>query len=416
MLLLVFPGALAAAGSVAPCSAGEIRQSEPLVPTASPRFVADANAYLTPQGTALGLDLEIPYTELQFIRVKAGYGAAVRITVVFLAGGSRTLGGDVWEERFVVADFEMTRDSGAHLRLHRDFSLPAGDCRLEVTLLDLNGGRESSARSQIRVPEFGAGALGLGDLQFGFCSSDSGFVSVPSRRFEADLASLCVRGAIYDRRSDEAVKSYVLRYTVRDESGSDVAHGDTTVAGGASEAFTLRPAVEDLFLGSYTFELEVAEGRRKWRASRAFEVETLTMPRGQNYVTVIEILAIIGSDQEIEALRKAVGTERIKLWDAFWAKRDPTPDTPRNEALIEFFRRVRYANQHFSGYSSAGWRTDQGRIYIRYGPPDQIEDRPATFSDPPLQIWHYYALNRQFVFADREGFGRFELISPGVER
>jgi hypothetical protein len=76
---------------------------------------------------------------------------------------------------------------------------------------------------------------------------------------------------------------------------------------------------------------------------------------------------------------------------------------------------VRYANTHFSGQTGAGWRTDQGRVYIRYGAPDQIEDRPATFQEPPLQIWHYFALNQRFVFADREGFGRFELVSPGLD-
>ena len=61
-------------------------------------------------------------------------------------------------------------------------------------------------------------------------------------------------------------------------------------------------------------------------------------------------------------------------------------------------------------------RTDQGRVYIRHGAPDQVEDRPATFYDPPYQIWHYYELNRRYVFADREGFGRYELVYPTGER
>ena len=98
----------------------------------------------------------------------------------------------------------------------------------------------------------------------------------------------------------------------------------------------------------------------------------------------------------------------------FWARRDPSPDTPRNEALIEFFRRVRYADQHFQGMGP-GWRSDMGRIYIKYGPPDQIENRPASTQSPQLELWYYNQPYRQFVFADREGFGRYVLVNPGAE-
>jgi GWxTD domain-containing protein len=132
---------------------------------------------------------------------------------------------------------------------------------------------------------------------------------------------------------------------------------------------------------------------------------------------VVEILSYVASDPEYDELRAArTDSTRQVAWDAFWARRDPTPDTPRNEAMTEFFRRVRFANRNFAGQAVTGWRSDQGRVYIRHGAPDQVDDRPATFYDPPLQIWHYQRLNRRYVFADREGFGRFELIYPSGER
>ena len=53
-----------------------------------------------------------------------------------------------------------------------------------------------------------------------------------------------------------------------------------------------------------------------------------------------------------------------------------------------------------------------GRIYIRYGPADQIESRAATSDSPQLEIWYYHNPFRRFVFGDREGFGRYTLISP----
>lgn len=409
--------ALLAACLLAPTArAGEIGPTEPLVSESSPRFGADVNAYLTPTGTALGFDFETPVSEVAFIKVPAGYGAAVRVTVVFRGDHDRQEGGDVWDHRVVLAAFSDTREAANRIRFHRDFKLAPGDYKVEVTLEDLNGGRISKAFGRVRVPEFGPGALGLGDLQFGFCR-DSTFTLVPSRKFEASLDQMCVQGSVYDRRGDAVPRTYHMAWKIVGEVGADLAKAETTLTLGPTGQFTLHPAARDLFLGTYTLEVEVREGDRRWRTARTFEVETLDMPHGQNYSTVVEIVSIIATRDEYDVLRKAQSdSARVAVWDAFWSRRDPTTDTPRNEAMLDFFRRVRYANTHFSGQTGAGWRTDQGRVYIRYGAPDQIEDRPATFYEPPLQIWHYFALNQRFVFADREGFGRYELVSPGLDR
>ena len=126
------------------------------------------------------------------------------------------------------------------------------------------------------------------------------------------------------------------------------------------------------------------------------------------YVAVVG--AAIASDEEMQALRGLPLEQQTLAWERFWRRRDPTPDTPRNEALIEFIRRVRHAERHFQGYGP-GWRSDMGRIYIKFGPPDQIENRPATVQSPQIEIWYYSQPYRRIVFADREGFGRFMLVS-----
>jgi GWxTD domain-containing protein len=68
--------------------------------------------------------------------------------------------------------------------------------------------------------------------------------------------------------------------------------------------------------------------------------------------------------------------ERDAFIEQFWLRRDPTPDTPENEYKDEHYRRIAYANEHFAA-GIPGWRTDRGRIYIAYGPPDQIESHPS---------------------------------------
>jgi hypothetical protein len=56
-----------------------------------------------------------------------------------------------------------------------------------------------------------------------------------------------------------------------------------------------------------------------------------------------------------------------------------------------------------------------GRIFIKFGPPDQVESRPGNAQTPQLEIWYYNRPYRQYVFADREGFGRYVLVSPTGE-
>ena len=191
--------------------------------------------------------------------------------------------------------------------------------------------------------------------------------------------------------------------------------GDTTVtASRPVEPVVIQPQPGDLFIGGYSIELELREGKTGWRTSRGFEVEESGPPRGREFDQILEALAYIASDAEVNAMRGHSEAEEAELWEAFWRRRDPTPETVRNEYQIEFFRRLRYANQHFQGFG-AGWRSDMGRIYIKFGAPDQVEQQAATSVNPPLEVWYYNQPYHRFIFEDREGFGRYTLRQPSGE-
>ena len=57
------------------------------------------------------------------------------------------------------------------------------------------------------------------------------------------------------------------------------------------------------------------------------------------------------------------------------------------------------------------WRSDRGRIYVKYGPPDQVEEQPQTALQPAYLLWRYFQPSAVFVFADRDGFGRYVLVN-----
>ena len=93
--------------------------------------------------------------------------------------------------------------------------------------------------------------------------------------------------------------------------------------------------------------------------------------------------------------------ERDQFIEQFWLRRDPTPDTPENEYKEEHYRRIAYANEHFAA-GKPGWMTDRGRMYIVYGPPDEIDAHPSggQYNRPmeegggetstyPFETWRY---------------------------
>ena len=79
--------------------------------------------------------------------------------------------------------------------------------------------------------------------------------------------------------------------------------------------------------------------------------------------------------------------------------------------MLEYYRRVEYANAHFKGYFK-GWKSDMGMVYITLGPPDQVTRRPYEMDSRPYEVWEYYTLNMNFVFVDNTNFGDYRLQNP----
>ncbi|MBZ5652559.1 MAG: GWxTD domain-containing protein [Acidobacteriia bacterium] len=108
------------------------------------------------------------------------------------------------------------------------------------------------------------------------------------------------------------------------------------------------------------------------------------------------------TDEEQKAFKLLSNDEeRDQFIEAFWQRRDPTPDTIENEFKEEHYRRMAYANEHFAA-GIPGWKSDRGRIYIMYGPADEIESHPSggTYDRPmeegggststfPFEDWRY---------------------------
>jgi GWxTD domain-containing protein len=87
----------------------------------------------------------------------------------------------------------------------------------------------------------------------------------------------------------------------------------------------------------------------------------------------------------------------------FWSGREQSnPSKAWNEYHLE----VRKVQAAYKTKTKKGYQSDRGKVYLKYGPPNQITE---SYSEPgayPYEIWHYYTLNEQrnkkFVFYSRD--------------
>jgi GWxTD domain-containing protein len=89
-----------------------------------------------------------------------------------------------------------------------------------------------------------------------------------------------------------------------------------------------------------------------------------------------DVTYIISPEERKAFMQLSNEEEREQFIESFWDRRNPDPDSEDNEFKDEHYRRIEYANEHFQG-GKPGWMTDRGRIYIVYGPPDEIDAHPG---------------------------------------
>ncbi len=146
-----------------------------------------------------------------------------------------------------------------------------------------------------------------------------------------------------------------------------------------------------------------------------------------------DVLYIITPEERAAFKKLQTDEEREQFIEQFWLRRDPDPDTPENEYREEYYRRIAYANEHYAS-GIPGWKTDRGRIYITFGPPDEVESHPAggpyerpfyegggQTSTYPFEIWFYRYLEGvgngvEIEFVDPSGSGEYRIARDADEK
>jgi GWxTD domain-containing protein len=121
-------------------------------------------------------------------------------------------------------------------------------------------------------------------------------------------------------------------------------------------------------------------------------------------------IAAGGEIDQYNSLNGREGKQKFIL--QFWNQRDTEPSTLQNEFFMEYLKRVEYSNQHFKALGKKGWRTDRGRVFLKYGEPSEIERYPNQIDTKPYEIWYYNEIEGGviFIFGDLTNFSDYQLI------
>src|ERR1700680_1740216 len=146
-----------------------------------------------------------------------------------------------------------------------------------------------------------------------------------------------------------------------------------------------------------------------------------------------DVVYIISPEERQAFLQLETNEEREQFIEQFWLRRSSNPDLPDNDFKEEHYRRIAYANEHFAS-GIPGWKTDRGRMYIMWGPADEVESHPTggTYDRPmeegggststyPWETWRWRYLegigeNIILEFVDPSGSGEYHLTMDPSEK
>ncbi len=330
-----------------------------------------------------------------------------------------------------------------------DFAIAPGEYRLEVAVQDSLSGRQMSASTEVDALSDTSQASDLLIApQIRLVSAADTLPKPGEFRAGSSLVTAAAQVIVTPLRtkvfylleaySDREAKG-TMAVSVVDSGGKQIVHTPpvaVTVAAGGS---ILKGQIDLAGLppGSYTMAADLRLGDRSVKRSADLVMAPLgaalardTTRRATERVTdegffaslpVEDLekaeapLSYIAKSGDLSAWSdKLTPAAKRRFLTQFWMARDPTPGTPRNERREAFYQAIDYTNRTYregGRNPQAGWRSDRGRIYAKYGAPDDIWRRQQEGRAPPYEVWSYSKQKgAYYIFADRSGFGAYTLI------
>jgi GWxTD domain-containing protein len=257
--------------------------------------------------------------------------------------------------------------------------------------------KNGSLRARL-LPPPAADRFGLSDLQFAwglrraapgtpFHKRGWAVIPNPGRTYGLYQDSLRVYYELYDADAGRRMSPAVARYEIRDEEGALLAARVDTLRGHADPGRSVTFPLENFPAGTFDLSVRVLSAAGDTaRAVRPFNVLWEAGSWARTEEDVLDEARAVLPEAEYDAFREMPFGERESHLAAFWASQDPSPNTAKNERRSVFLARVAFADRNYSTPLERGMTSDRGRVFIRYGQPDEVtrEEMPRpgnTLSD-----------------------------------
>lgn len=405
-----------------------------------PKFFMDClNFASAEQGkTRIDVFVQVPYSEIQFIKSAAGFESKYNLTIsVFDEEKENLFVEKTWSEKITAKQFDQTISKLNYNLSLRSFNLIPGKYLLRTAFEDAESRKEYFLESIVTVrkmeKEFALSDLMLISKQT--VSEDSNTVSAETLNMQEDSSKTSKSHTVriipnvsknvaakkdgiplfFEIYSDNQ-RDIKIDYLIIDKDKEKILAEteNKQIDPGRSQIFHTIGGM-DLGLGTYYLTVEVKDDSSGLTLAAAKQFVSRWMGIPTSIVDLdkaISQMVYIATSDELDEIKEAVSKEeKIKKYREYWKKKDPDQQSEENPVFDEYYRRVVFSDENFSHYIE-GWRTDRGMVFIILGAPNNVDRHPFEYDSKPYEIWEYYELNKSFVFVDETGFGDYRLITP----
>jgi GWxTD domain-containing protein len=353
---------------------------------------------------------------LFFTKADNGYtgGYDISLAVKDVASNS-TVFSHLWKEKIFEKEFEQTNSKKRYQVNGKKFEtkLLTGNYEVHLELTDEATGNSFKSKRKLSVPDFESSTY-FSDIKF-YRPDDSLSAEIilgdrqSAIEFNNDLR---VHFEMIQSHSKTASLTSVL-YKVKDEEKLEINRTEHSISfennwAKYTETINKKILNEGNYLLSYTLKTDEGESE----ISKEFRIVWFKKPLYlyDDELAVPPIQYIV-SPEEWEAIDNMSDDELSTWLKDFWEKRDPDPDTPLNEIMVEFYNRVYDANKKYAAKYEEGWTTDRGKSLILYGEPDHVEAYRYKLKSKPYEIWYYQSENKKLIFIDVDEDDTYPLMS-----
>lgn len=353
----------------------------------------------------LEMTIKVPNKSILFKKRGESFEARLDVTISIFHKGEK-IDGDTWFETITTDSYQKSIASSQYTELQKSYNLDTEDITVIVYVADIftqrKGKKEFTARlSLFKDIEWSFGEVFPADEPVHVDSTKN--PPVKYIRF------------IFSAAGKEGKEKFTFRIF---DDGKKIREGYFFVnLKTKPRDYAFPVSIDELGYKEYTLELSAIIREKEIKRSTRFQIRWEDMStlihdldlavRQMRYLRMTNFIQA----GEYQKMLNASGQEQKELFQAFWKQNDPSPGTPANELMNEYFHRIELSNQQFSGFLN-GWESDRGMIYTIFGEPDDVEQHTFDLSTKPYIIWYYHNLNRQFVFMDYTGFGDYQLTDP----